>query len=1421
VVDIASIASFNTIRNCRINAPVTTSATTNIVGIFSSTLRGNGNNKIVSNIITGGASGIYMTALNATNKSLNNIIDSNTVNSSYFYNIYLQNMDFVKVRQNAANITNPRNATSYGIYIFDCDSAIAVSNNTVNINTVTGTFYGMYFNSNASINTTPGQISNNTVLAASGNTGTGYGIYQTGSLASKFINNVVSLNTSSATAYGLYHTTGSVEYTNNTINNYATATTATTSYAAYLNQTTGAQTLVRNNIFAHNNNGRAIYMPNANFIYSDYNMLYTNGTVLGTFNLGAIPNLKKWIDTTGWDFHSIQFKPSFVSNTNLQPDLANPEVWGIHGRGVQIAGNDKDFNGNARPVTLAAGVPDLGAYEFVPTSIPVLLVATPAIPASNTIQKFSLGTDTVSVIKWGAAVPATITGKRYTGTIPPGLAPAQQFMYFYTDFDVPAGTYNYEMQQNYMDPWRGTIPNEPIIKMGRTNAANAWIVSTTSTISVLDNFIKEPNLSFIDKYTGLTDGLAAPPPIDPIVLDTASFGTRFWVGYGHHQFFPGTNTQQMVLYLGARQTTANVTVRINGTPWVKTYSIPANSVITSDIINKSGLFDARLLNEGYSDRGISITSDVPIVAYAHIYGSAASGATMLLPVGTYGYEYYSTNFRQNYAADCYSWFYVVADRDSTFIEITPSNPTRSGLPANVPFVVKLNKGEIYQVLGAINSGSNGFDLTGSKAKAIPNNQGKCLPFAMFSGSSRTAIYCAGQNTAGNGDNLIQQNFPAQAWGKRYLTAPTSNSTAANSLHTNIVRVVVKDPTSVVTRNGVVLTGLVNNRFYEFDSNTADYIVSDKPVMVAQYMASSGSNCANTGGNGDPEMIYISPIEQGIKNVALFRNTQQAITVNYVTLIIPTGGIPSLRIDGSAVFDFTYVHPNLPGYTVVVKRWTAAQAQTVILSDSAFTAITYGLGSVESYGYNAGTLVKNLNSISAISNTLGGGGNSPYTCVGTPFRFKVLLSVQPTQLTWQFSQVPNLTPNANVIQNNPVSTGTQIVNGNTYYEYTVNQDYQFTAPGTYVVPVNLVHPSIESCNSSLDITVSVTVLPEPATDFSVVYSGCVGDVAQFNGTATQNGTATTNSWAWSFGDATTATIQNPTKTYTNPGTYNVQLKVVGTDGCLGDTIKPVIVNPRPVVSLVSDSLSICINANATFTVQNPVAGATYNWYNAATGGTLLGNGTSYTISNVGSNTQVWVEGVVNGCNSIVRKRAIVTVLPLLTPPVASIDVVGVNFIQWKWLPVPNALTYDVSQNNGTTWTVPSSGATGLLHRITGLNPLTSVTLLVRANGGCLPSISLPVTGKTLTDQIYFPNSFTPNGDGLNDFWRVYGYVIKDLRVIIFNQWGENIFESRNQSTGWDGKYKGKIQPAGVYMYVVDMTLNDGTKQTNKGSINLLH
>ncbi len=57
-------------------------------------------------------------------------------------------------------------------------------------------------------------------------------------------------------------------------------------------------------------------------------------------------------------------------------------------------------------------------------------------------------------------------------------------------------------------------------------------------------------------------------------------------------------------------------------------------------------------------------------------------------------------------------------------------------------------------------------------------------------------------------------------------------------------------------------------------------------------------------------------------------------------------------------------------------------------------------------------------------------------------------------------------------------------------------------------------------------------------------------------------------------------------------------------------------------------------------------------------------------------------------------------------------------------------------------------------------------------------------------------------------------------MVFNQWGEKLFETADQNRGWDGTHSGKPQPSGVYMYVCRMILADGTRIDKKGAINLI-
>jgi gliding motility-associated-like protein len=194
---------------------------------------------------------------------------------------------------------------------------------------------------------------------------------------------------------------------------------------------------------------------------------------------------------------------------------------------------------------------------------------------------------------------------------------------------------------------------------------------------------------------------------------------------------------------------------------------------------------------------------------------------------------------------------------------------------------------------------------------------------------------------------------------------------------------------------------------------------------------------------------------------------------------------------------------------------------------------------------------------------------------------------------------------------------------------------------------------------------------------------------------------------------------------------------------------------------------------------------------------------------------YLETIKDGCYNTTRTKAVLTVLPQLTAPVAMVDSAGVSVLRFSWAAVPNATGYEVS-TDGLNWITPTGT---LSHTITGLQPSQEVTLHVRALG-CETVDGNAVTGTTLVDGIYIPNAFTPNGDAVNDILKVYGAIIHDMHLMIFDQWGEKLFETDDQQRGWDGNYSGKPQPSGVYMYVCRMHLIDGSTVEKKGVINLI-
>lgn len=148
-------------------------------------------------------------------------------------------------------------------------------------------------------------------------------------------------------------------------------------------------------------------------------------------------------------------------------------------------------------------------------------------------------------------------------------------------------------------------------------------------------------------------------------------------------------------------------------------------------------------------------------------------------------------------------------------------------------------------------------------------------------------------------------------------------------------------------------------------------------------------------------------------------------------------------------------------------------------------------------------------------------------------------------------------------------------------------------------------------------------------------------------------------------------------------------------------------------------------------------------------------------------------------------------------------------------------YPTSTITSYNWT-PSTG----LSCIDCPNPLafpydrqTEYTLVITYNGLCVTSSSMTILVENDL-EIYIPNAFSPNGDGNNDEFRIYGQGIKTVQLDIFNRWGEKIYETTSQFAGWDGTYKGILQNPGVFVYNVKITFLDNRQLSKTGSISII-
>lgn len=115
----------------------------------------------------------------------------------------------------------------------------------------------------------------------------------------------------------------------------------------------------------------------------------------------------------------------------------------------------------------------------------------------------------------------------------------------------------------------------------------------------------------------------------------------------------------------------------------------------------------------------------------------------------------------------------------------------------------------------------------------------------------------------------------------------------------------------------------------------------------------------------------------------------------------------------------------------------------------------------------------------------------------------------------------------------------------------------------------------------------------------------------------------------------------------------------------------------------------------------------------------------------------------------------------------------------------------------------------------------IILTFTSIGGCQDSISYNVTVVECQESVlWFPNSFTPNGNGINENWSPTGFNYTNLEYYVFDRWGEQIYKSDSELKPWDGTYKGNECQQDVYVFIARWRDNSGTIQSAVGHISLI-
>ena len=374
--------------------------------------------------------------------------------------------------------------------------------------------------------------------------------------------------------------------------------------------------------------------------------------------------------------------------------------------------------------------------------------------------------------------------------------------------------------------------------------------------------------------------------------------------------------------------------------------------------------------------------------------------------------------------------------------------------------------------------------------------------------------------------------------------------------------------------------------------------------------------------------------------------------------------------------------------------------------------------------------------------------------------------------------------------------------------------------------------VDGC-PSLPINVDVIVSQPLTVTVDLDQTICFGESTSFSASTTPgsgNGGPYTYSWDNGLPNGANQNISPIVTT-----TYTVTLD----DGCTTPVATAqitVTVNPLPVVDFTVDDQNACEGTNQLFTFNN-VPGATDSilTWSFGDGPNVTGLGANF---NPSVDTVTHIYPVTSGvydvtltvtttspsgqCSNSLTKPGYITIFEnpvadftmdpnpttMFDPTINFYDASTTNALNinsWAW----NIAGLDSSSLQNPSHTFPQDTGNYL------------VTLTIVDDNGCSDSVTYTAIVKG-EFAVFIPNSFTPNGDGLNDefFPKGYGFGKDNFSFFIFNRWGELLYESHSKLAPWNGNFKGENVPNGTYVWRLEFNGINGILHKEVGKVNLI-